>query len=432
MKTTWSAAVGVCLLLVLAAGPAWARGFGGFHGGGGGHGGGGFQGGGFSGFHGAPSVSHGMPGGFHGMPSTGMGGGFRGMPGGLAGGTHGSEGGLSGGFGGAGGRFGDPLQGGLGGFHAGQPGARPGDAAGLRGGALGDRAPGGLPGRGTELGRVPSSTDLGRFLGLPSDGGLHAVAGNTAIAGRNVVGNEVNVNRNTALVAGGHNLARVAPDALAARGDWVRQGFYPRDLYSADWYRRYPGLWAPARWAYGDAWAVASWDSLATWLACSNAQAMYYDYGNNVVYQNDAVYVNGQSAGTSDQYYQQAQSLATTGTQTQVADDAQWMSLGVFAMNHDEQAKPTMLVELAVNKDGIIRGNYTNTVADHTLPVHGSVDKQTQRAAWTIGDSPTNVIETGVYNLTKDQAPALVHFGKDRTEQWLLVRLKKDSAASSP
>ena len=29
--------------------------------------------------------------------------------------------------------------------------------------------------------------------------------------------------------------------------------------------------------------------------------------------------------------------------------------------------------------------------------------------------------------LTKDEAPVLVHFGKDRTEQWLLVRLKKDN-----
>jgi len=37
------------------------------------------------------------------------------------------------------------------------------------------------------------------------------------------------------------------------------------------------------------------------------------------------------------------------------------------------------------------------------------------------------VIETGVYNLTKDEAPALIHFGKDRTEQWLLVRLNKDA-----
>jgi hypothetical protein len=54
------------------------------------------------------------------------------------------------------------------------------------------------------------------------------------------------------------------------------------------------------------------------------------------------------------------------------------------------------------------------------------VDKKTQRAAWTIGDNKDNVMETGFYNLTKDEAPMLVHFGKDKTEQWLLVRMGQD------
>jgi len=51
--------------------------------------------------------------------------------------------------------------------------------------------------------------------------------------------------------------------------------------------------------------------------------------------------------------------------------------------------------------------------------------KVPQRVAFTVDDNKTNVVETGLYNLTKDEAPALIHFGKDRTEQWLLVRLHK-------
>ncbi|MFN9984118.1 MAG: protocadherin, partial [Pirellula sp.] len=84
-------------------------------------------------------------------------------------------------------------------------------------------------------------------------------------------------------------------------------------------------------------------------------------------------------------------------------------------------------MQLAVNKQGILRGNYTDTATDKTQVIQGSVDKKTQRAAFTVGDNKDNVIETGVYNLTKDEAPALIHFGKDRTEQWLLVRLNKDT-----
>ena len=33
--------------------------------------------------------------------------------------------------------------------------------------------------------------------------------------------------------------------------------------------------------------------------------------------------------------------------------------------------------------------------------------------------------ETGLYNLTQDESPALIHIGKDKTQQWTLVRLKQ-------
>ena len=52
-----------------------------------------------------------------------------------------------------------------------------------------------------------------------------------------------------------------------------------------------------------------------------------------------------------------------------------------------------------------------------------------------MGDKSQTVVETGLYNLTKDEAPALLHFGTEKTQQWLLVRLADldavDSDASS-
>ena len=50
-----------------------------------------------------------------------------------------------------------------------------------------------------------------------------------------------------------------------------------------------------------------------------------------------------------------------------------------------EETKSNHIFQLAVNKDGVIRGNYYNAVTD-TTEVYGSVDKKTQRAAWTVGD----------------------------------------------
>jgi hypothetical protein len=52
------------------------------------------------------------------------------------------------------------------------------------------------------------------------------------------------------------------------------------------------------------------------------------------------------------------------------------------------------------------------------------VDRKTQRAAWTVGDKKETVYETGMGNLSEPETSILVHFGKDRTQQWTLVRLE--------
>jgi hypothetical protein len=53
------------------------------------------------------------------------------------------------------------------------------------------------------------------------------------------------------------------------------------------------------------------------------------------------------------------------------------------------------------------------------------VDKKNQRAAWTIGKTKDRVFEAGLYNLTQSEAPVLVHFGTEKTQQWLLVRVEQ-------
>jgi len=103
----------------------------------------------------------------------------------------------------------------------------------------------------------------------------------------------------------------------------------------------------------------------------------------------------------------------------------------VFALTKADHTSANVTIQLAVNKRSVIRGNYTDTTTDKTQPVQGSVDKQTQRVAFTVGENTTNIVETGLYNLTKDEAPALIHFGKNRTEQWLLVRLKNRDGESN-
>jgi hypothetical protein len=80
---------------------------------------------------------------------------------------------------------------------------------------------------------------------------------------------------------------------------------------------------------------------------------------------------------------------------------------------------------LAINKEGIIRGNFYAALTDTATPVYGAVDKKTQRASWIVGERKDIVYETGIANLTQGETAMLVHFGKDRTQQWKLVRLEQ-------
>lgn len=168
-------------------------------------------------------------------------------------------------------------------------------------------------------------------------------------------------------------------------------------------------------------------DRLENWR-----QPIYYDYGGNVYYQDNSVYVDGQSAGSAGQYAEQVAGIAHAVPQNVDAEKIEWLPLGVFALVKEDQEEPTMFMQLAVSKQGVIGGTYSNTISDTGLSIEGMVDRGTQRAAWTVGDNKNTVFETGINNLTQDETPVLVHFGTEKTQQWLLVRLQEPPATEAP
>jgi hypothetical protein len=100
------------------------------------------------------------------------------------------------------------------------------------------------------------------------------------------------------------------------------------------------------------------------------------------------------------------------------------MPLGVFAVtSEDEKGEPHLFLQLAVTKDGVIGGTYQNTTTGQSQNVAGKVDKSTQRAAWSMTEDPDMVMEAGIFNLTQGSAPVLVHWGKEKTQTWLLTRV---------
>ena len=226
----------------------------------------------------------------------------------------------------------------------------------------------------------------------------------------------------------GHATTYLNRNAINSSAAYFRGG-YSHSYFSPTWYTAHRGAWVAPRYISGyNYYRPVAWASAATIVGIS-APAIVYDYGSNVVIQDNTVYLNGQQVASATDYAAQADQLVNACRQAKIAENDEWQPLGVFGLIQENEKTAQRIFQLAVNKDGIVRGNYYDAVADNTLPVVGSVDKQTQRVAWSIGDKKDIVFETGLSSFTKDDTTVLVHYGKDSTQQMILVRLEepKDS-----
>ncbi len=436
LKPLASAALVLSLLvpdsLVLARGGrgGGGGGFGGGAGGGaraaGGGAGGQRGGGGAGGFSGAGG------GGPRGGGSPGAGGGFGG---GLS--SHGGSGRAPGGSaamgpfghegsGGAGPRPGMGSAGGSGarpGMGAGGPasgvGARPGMGAGGAGGPA--SGIGARPGMGAGgAGGPASGIGVRPGMGAGGAGGPASGIGVRPGMGAGDVG------------APGDYAARAATTgtyyhsnaAYAAQTEAFRGAAAAYPAYGAALYGGFPNAWAPRNLTSVSVYNNPGYGALAATMGLA-ARPLPYDYGGNVVAQTSTVYVNGDNAGTPEEYTEQASQLAGTGQSVQPDDDAQWLPLGVFAIVEGEQTNSNDTFQLAVNAQGILRGNYHNIPSNDVENLSGSVDKTTQRAAWTIGSDKYPIYEAGIANLTKDATPLLIHTAPGQTRQMSLIRLSQ-------
>ena len=145
-----------------------------------------------------------------------------------------------------------------------------------------------------------------------------------------------------------------------------------------------------------------------------------------MTFQDNSVYIAGQQIASTADFAASAAALATVeppATQED-AEAAEWMPLGTFAVSTSEkETDPSRVMQLAVDRQGVISGTMFNTSTDQTQAIQGQVDKETQRVAFRIGDNENIVAETGLYNLTQSEAQLLVHYGTAKTETFLLVRL---------
>jgi hypothetical protein len=137
------------------------------------------------------------------------------------------------------------------------------------------------------------------------------------------------------------------------------------------------------------------------------------------------VYYGDQAVATTEEYAEQAATIASSAPSEKPAQ-SDWLSLGVFAITQDGQAagsEPSIYMQLAISKQGMISGTLKNTISGKTQPLEGMADKMSQRVAWAVVDQQRPIMETGLSNLTQDSSPALIHFEDGQSQQWLMIRI---------
>jgi len=274
----------------------------------------------------------------------------------------------------------------------------------------------------------------GRTVGGASgsvDGRYGASSWDTAFSGNRYTGN-MNHYASVYGANGAHSTAYWSSGFMGTRGAYVRTGFGYYGAFHPAWYTAHPGCWLAAGWGADIAWSAASYATVSDYCGIPPANPPDYDYGSTVVYQDNNVYMNGQEQGSAQQFADQATAIATQGQTAMAPPTDDWKPLGVYALVQGDEKTSNNIFQLAVNKAGIIRGNYYDGLMDTTAEVYGSIDKKSQRAAWTIGKKKDRVFEAGVYNLTQPQCPCLVHIGTQKSDQMMLVRVEQPKTNTPP
>jgi hypothetical protein len=176
--------------------------------------------------------------------------------------------------------------------------------------------------------------------------------------------------------------------------------------FSPAWYADHPRAWQAVN-PHADAWAVASLGAAGAWL------------GVNAL-TNDTVYTaETESDDATDD------SLTQEGETDLPADDA-FLPLGVFAIAPRQETDANAILQLAVNRDGIVRGTYVDLLTNQEQSIEGAVDKKTQRVAWRVGDNGSVTFETRLSSLTQSAGPLTLNFGNGKTRDWTLARFDSD------
>ena len=294
--------------------------------------------------------------------------------------------------------------------------ARPGGGGGGRSGP--EPAAGGRGGPGAATRPAPDRAEPGRAEpGRAIDGG----AANRPAPGTR----DVESFLNTKPAAGA--AAKPAADSATAksRAESAQSSFQTAmegrtQPFTPAWYSEHPDAWQYTH-PHADLWAVAGVAGLTNWLG--------YPATATTTTAATSTTVAGTEAAAA------ATVTSTDGNASNAValpPDLEWMPLGVYATGPKDAAQAHVYQQLAVSKQGELKGNYYDSITNTTQPVSGSIDRETRKASWKVGEKGGATFETTLDALMKTPSDVTMKSGS-ATHEWELVQVQKpDDKAAKP
>jgi hypothetical protein len=227
--------------------------------------------------------------------------------------------------------------------------------------------------------------------------------------------------------------------------------------FTHGWYGHHAGAWGWNHGAYGwgNPWAFATLGTAAAWLGASAWENAGWGGNNSTVYTADNGNVNeqpiDQQADTGEQLAEgdetdaqavedqpavapsaaEANALARIGANDTLSG-AQFLTLGVYTLAPAGQEEATGMIQLAIAKNGVLRGTFADLKTDQDQNIQGSVDKKTGRVAFTIGPEGKDVYETSIQDLTQQSGPLTIHANDGQTSEWTIAHFNSLGAENDP
>jgi hypothetical protein len=184
------------------------------------------------------------------------------------------------------------------------------------------------------------------------------------------------------------------------------------DPFSAAWYADHPQAWQYTH-PHADAATVATAAGVTAWLGA-------------------AYYTPAVSGGTSTTMIYQEVPAEETAPQEQSAAVAanvapvpeEWMTLGAYSLVANPGSPPTVMLQLAVDHSGQLKGVYYDSLTNTTHNVSGTVDRASQTAQWSLDNNRQLAFIAPLNELLKSAGTVQVKLATG-PQQWQLQRLEE-------